>query len=323
MAKNGFLSIGGQQLTDRYDPRLWGTAGNLWANDTDTAADRDQRYWMRVKNPGDDSGSTQWQLRPEIAQHLNGRVQVGSAGVGGAGEVIDPSRMEYDPTYGYLTRPENIKTPQNSGLSNFLADNMTGIVAALANPAIAMGSGSMFQAGGMLGPGGWDGSFGAGGLDPETMAGAGGMGSPVPPVDIPGPMANIPPSTAGDGFLGSFQPVEVPPLMEGVSSTPTNMMQVAPSIAGEGLAGAGGGGFWSNLGAGIAANPLRAISTGLQVGGLLGGAIGGGGVGGGSGGASRPSGGLLGGSMGQVKRPQWKPNQYTMGQLQSLYPGRY
>lgn len=337
----GRITLDGQVL-DRHDPRMWGALGPITeALPVDNATDRDPRYWMRVQNPGDDSGGFQWQLRPEVQRDMAGRVQLGQTGIGGYGEALDPSRLEWDDRYGVLTRPENIGAPNSGGLGGFLSNNLVGIVSAMLNPAIAMGSGSLFQAGGMFGPSavGEGMSFGpGGGLDPETWAGAGGMGSgPLPTVEIPGLLDPVTPSTVGEGF--GFGTVDVPPLMENVYGTPTNMMQAAPSVAGAGFgsgAGAGAGSFLSRLGAWAAANPMAAAQMGMGAVSLLGGS--------GMFGGQQPGAGGMGGGMtpvnlgnfnfggggsgsgvpgGQQQAGSWAPNPHTLAQWQALYGGGY
>ena len=285
---NGHLTLDGQDVVPytlnqvtgalNYDSRFYGTAGPVTEGlDIDNTADRDPRYWMRVQYPGDDSGGYGWELRPDVARRLNGRVQIGQRGVGGPGEVIDPNLVDYDEEFGLVTHPSNIRTPQSSGLSGFLSDNLVGIVAALLNPAIAMGSGSMFQPGGLFGgaaagPGGAENFFGSGGLDPETMAGAGGMGSPVPTVPVPELTSNVAPATIPN----------VPP---------------APSI---------GGGMFAGLpSAGTIGSALRTGASALSVANAVSRLTGGNGIfpssGGGSGTSSGSAGGGgVGGSLGEI-----------------------
>lgn len=180
---NGHLTLDGQdvvpytqnQVTGQlnYDSRFYGTAGPVTEGlDIDNSADRDPRYWMRVQTPGDDSGAFTWQLRPDVARRLNGRVQIGQRGVGGPGEVIDPNLVDYDEEFGLVTHPSNIRTPQNSGLSGFLSDNLVPILLAAGGLGVASHAG-LFSGGAAAG------------------AGAG----TIPQVAIPELLANVAPVT--------------------------------------------------------------------------------------------------------------------------------
>lgn len=179
---NGRITLDGVPL-ERWDPRLWGSVGR---NVTDistrgspgAASDYDPRYYYRSGQGTDSEGgggmNDIYSLRPEYASRLNGRIQLGQAGVGGAGEITDEglANAEYDPEFGVLVDPRYIKAPKDWEAAGPI------VMAALGGAAAFGGAGLGNMVGENLGTP-WDGSFGpGGGLDPETAAGAGGMGGP-------------------------------------------------------------------------------------------------------------------------------------------------
>lgn len=84
----------------------------------------DPRYYETYTfNNGDAGEQTGYRLRPEYQQRLNGRTQLASHSVGGYGEVIDPSQVEWDDEFGLLTDTRNIKDPATP------RDNMIGNLA--------------------------------------------------------------------------------------------------------------------------------------------------------------------------------------------------
>lgn len=147
--ETGRFTLDGQVL-DRNDPRLWGNAGRfLWGgneqgmdNENSTQMSDDPRYFQRVgsRNIGGGDSGEQMQdvygLRPEVAQRLNGRVQISQSGIGGWNEVIDPSKVEYDEEFGFVTDPHNIKRgdPQ---------DDRQAMITAFAIPAAIAGGVAM------------------------------------------------------------------------------------------------------------------------------------------------------------------------------------
>lgn len=187
---NGLLMLDGQVL-DRRDPRLWGNAGrnitDYLGQEPNSSAGQpaDTRYYyangQREIGSGDAaSTATRWDLRPEIASALNGRVQLHQGGVGGWDEVIDPSKLDYHDELGILTDPSNIKRPdpitdkRDAGVMAVVGGIMGG--AALAHSAATGGFG----------------------------AGAGVGGGDVAPVNIPG---DIPLDTS----TWSGTPLDTPP----------------------------------------------------------------------------------------------------------------
>lgn len=116
---SGRLTLDGQ-LLERTDARMFGSAGDVSGTvllpgmTVEDLRNHDPRYWEQVERPGDDSGPVmEWQLRPEIAERLNGRTQLSQTGVGGYSEVIDPSRLEWDDEFGIVTDPDNIGAPDD------------------------------------------------------------------------------------------------------------------------------------------------------------------------------------------------------------------
>lgn len=111
VSQNGMFTLNGEEL-GRSDPRLYGQAGNLGrgTNVTTSATNPNPNYWIEDGSVTDEAGNTiyNWRLKPEIQQRLAGRVQVSQNGVGGYDEVIDVTRLEYDPEFGFLTTPDNI-----------------------------------------------------------------------------------------------------------------------------------------------------------------------------------------------------------------------
>jgi hypothetical protein len=96
---------------------LFGTSGrdftSISTGDPSAFANRpylyDPQYYEAFEeNMGDIGTQTHYRLRPNIAQRLNGRIQVGDAHIGGShGNIKDPSLIEWDDDFGYLTTPDN------------------------------------------------------------------------------------------------------------------------------------------------------------------------------------------------------------------------
>lgn len=184
VSPNGMLMLDGVEMS-RADPRLWGRAGrNITGDqgiDPTAGANYDSRYYYQngvlPGSEGGGGGDPTFAMRPELAERLNGRVQVGQGGVGGPGELIDPSKLEYDPELGFLTTPDNIK-PTDDGWDDRMNLGMMiaagGVMggAALAHGAAAGAAGS----GGAALGGGGTGGVGAGGSSLAAMEGAGAGG---------------------------------------------------------------------------------------------------------------------------------------------------
>ena len=301
-------------------PNLYGSVGSN-VTDVSTAAQGaygrdsyDPRFYEAYQYGDGDAGmQTGYRLRPEVAQRLGDRIQLGSSGVGGYGEVSDPSQVQWDPEFGAITNRRNIRAPDDGGLYNAMANYVIpgatmaaigtgaagmlgyGPLAESANSGLLGGSGatpgtipqvdtglsSMFGA--EPGATSSGGMFGAGGLDPETLSGAVGGGGSAP--------------SGGSLYWQNF------------------LNDPAGSVS----RWAGNGSITGAVGNAITGNPMGAARLGMMganvVGGLLGGS--GGSRPSGSGGGWQAQGGLLGGG----KSPQWTPNQFTVSQLQRLYGG--
>lgn len=168
----GFL-VNGQRAN------LYGRVGrnvldaNTAAGGALNASAYDPRFYEAYQdNDGDAGQVTRYRLRPEVAERVGNRTQLASHSVGGYGEVIDPSQVDYDEEFGLLTDRRNIKDPATP------RDNLIGnlAMAAFAAPiayGVALNSG-------LLGAGTNLGSYGSmtTGLDGITgTLGAEGLGT--------------------------------------------------------------------------------------------------------------------------------------------------
>lgn len=218
-----------------YDPRMGfllnGQQANLHGRvgrnvlDANTAASGaldasryDPRYYESYTfNDGDAGERTAYRLRPDMQERVGNRTQLQSHSVGGYGEAIDPSQVDYDEEFGLMTDRRNIKDPATP------RDNLMGnlAMAAFAAPiayGVALNSG-------LLGAG----SMGTvSGLEPITLpalegapalasaeglgAGAGASGFPAG-AGIAGPTLE----TAG---MASQSPSFLQQLMAGAQSNP-------------------------------------------------------------------------------------------------------
>jgi hypothetical protein len=84
-----------------------------------------------------------YDLTPEAAERLGGRRQLSQLGQGGYNEMTDPSAVEWDDEFGFLTKPENISAHDtfSSGADWLPLVAVGGLGAAMAAPAIAAGGG--------------------------------------------------------------------------------------------------------------------------------------------------------------------------------------
>ncbi len=115
----------------------------------------DPRYYEAYTDYNGDNGAvTRYRLKPEYADRLGGRTQLQSHSVGGYGEAIDPSQVEWDDEFGLLTSRTNIKDPATP------RDNMLGNIA-MAAMALPIGYGIALDAG-LLGAAGGSSGFPAG-----------------------------------------------------------------------------------------------------------------------------------------------------------------
>ncbi len=283
------------QLLDRNDPRLWGAVGrnvldaNTAAPGALDASNYDPRYYEAYTSAGSEGsgGQTQYRLRPEYASRIGDRTQLGQSGVGGYGEVMDPSQLTYDPEFGILSSRSNIKDPQDPRsrmIQNLAMAAWGGGIggAALSDMGLFGGGNDMFGSGG--------------GLSPEEAAGTG-WGNASGASSIP---------HIGDTGLLAGQEL---PAMPGLAE--------APNV--------GNAPWYQNIGSTLSnaftRNPLGFASNALQLGGLLGG-LASGGRGSTGGGGWNATGGLMGGGMGSGTKAPFAQNPYTMAQWNQLYRGR-
>lgn len=166
----GRLMLDGQ-LLDRYDPRLWGRVGRnvLDVNTASGGAYGPEAYDPRYYEPytaydGDSGEVTRYRLRPEYADRIGTRTQLGQSGIGGYGEANDASGLVWDDEFGILADRGNINAPDDSGPQGIMANY---VIPAATLAAMGYGAGSMA---GLWGGGGVDlGAFG--GLAPEEAMG--------------------------------------------------------------------------------------------------------------------------------------------------------
>lgn len=168
----------------RRDDRLRGSAGmvptnhgaqtqDAW-NQTMQGANMDLFRQTQINVGGGDAGDqfiTGYELTPEAQARLGNRQQIPQLGTGGYQELRDPSSVEWDDEFGFVTDPANIREASTRALDDWMpyivAAGLGGIVAG------AYGAGG---AGAEAGAGaGWaeGGGFGAGAISPEAAAGVG------------------------------------------------------------------------------------------------------------------------------------------------------
>lgn len=285
--QTGMATLNGQPLDmgrqrgegSRRDPRLFGSAGYLgdahdsWAQNQQAwdsqMEGRNRDYFNTVQTDvgGGDAGPqyiNTYELRPEVRERLNGRVQINQLGSGGYHEVRDPSQVEWDDEFGFVTSQDNIGAPdaRDTGLTRampfIVAAGLGGITAA------AMGGGAG-AAGGELGldalesftatnPG-WESAYqaaaqGSGGYAPWEDLGAGdGMTPPEgwsPDGGMPFEQSEIPsldelgvnPNTGGGTFEGTGWTPESAPTGNPFSAR--DMIRGANTL--RSVLGGGGGG---------------------------------------------------------------------------------
>lgn len=277
----GRLMLDGQVL-DQNDPRMWGRVGRN-VLDLSTAAPGQQRgegdprfYEAYEEDMGDGNTRMAYRLRPEYAERLNGRIQLGQSGVGGFAEAQDPSRLSWDDEFGILSDRDNVSKPDNGGMSGFLNDNIVAMMAAGMGGAVAA-------------HGGFSGMFGG-------APGAGGGGFPMveaPNMAIPGAIPAASPAMSG-----------LPSLAGGAGGTAGAGAAAAGGAGPMGALGAGGtggtglSGLGSQLGNYISSNPMGALRTGVGLASL-----------GASMGGSSGDGNAVG-SMGDILDQQANANRY-------------
>lgn len=280
VSQNGMFTLNGEEL-GRSDPRLYGQAGNLGrgTNVTTSATNPNPNYWIEDGSVTDEAGNTtyNWRLRPEITARLNGRVQVSQNGIGGFDEVIDASRVEYDPEFGFLTTPDNISQddPGPARRAMFIR-----------NAILAMGAAG---AAGLLPgtPGGLalPGAEAIAGTGAETIAGTGALAESTAPVVtetmVGAPALSLPGAgaaaagastgattgaAAGGGAAASGLPASITSLLpSGVTASQFfSALRAAGSVAGaiRMLTGGQGGGSGSGGGS-LGGTPGQLIQGGL------------------------------------------------------------
>lgn len=222
VSPSGRLMLDGVELSPR-DPRLWGSAGrNITSTDGDPTSQNDPRYYVQddaIYTSAGDSGDAPtptYRLRPEIAQRLGGRVQLHQSGVGGFSEAIDPSKVEYDPEFGFLTTPDNIKGPDSGWDDRMNLGMMIAAGGAMGGAALAHGAAAGGAAGSAAG--------GAPGGMSLTAGGSGGVG------------AGMGASGAATGALTGTGGGALAALNMGGGASPMTL-----EAAGSGGVGAGGG----------------------------------------------------------------------------------
>ena len=255
----GRLMLDGQ-LLDRYDPRLWGRVGRnvLDVNTASGGAYGPEAYDPRYYEPyteydGDRGEVTRYRLRPEYADRIGNRTQLGQSGIGGYGEANDASGLVWDDEFGILADRGNINAPDDSGPQGIMANY---IIPAATLAAMGYGAGSM--------AGLWGG-------------GAGAAGGTFPEVAIPGNLSASTIPAATPGLAGI-------PALSGGSSSGGFLSTLGSALSG---GGAGLGDVISSgatsLGNAITSNPMGAVRGIAGLGAAIAGSRGGGG-GGGSGG---------------------------------------
>lgn len=251
----GRLTLDGQVL-DRYDPRLWGRVGRnvLDVNTASGGAYGPEAYDPRYYEPyteydGDRGEVTRYRLRPEYADRIGNRTQLGQSGIGGYGEADDASGLVWDDEFGILADRGNINAPDDSGIQGAMANY---IIPAATLAAMGYGAGSM--------AGLW-GAPGAAGAAPAASA--------IPEVAIPGnlsaatipaaspALAAIPGGGGGSGFLstlgsalsgggaglGDVVRSGASAIGDAITSNPLGALRTAGGLAaiGAGMRGASGG----------------------------------------------------------------------------------
>lgn len=123
---NGRFLVDGQPVSNsRDDPnaysRMYGTAGYLGGVTAGNPV-LPQNYgasgdYFESASNSVEGGGTEVRVRQDVLDRLHGRVQLPQVGIGGPGgnqgynEVIDPTRVQWDPEFGLVTTPDNIKGP--------------------------------------------------------------------------------------------------------------------------------------------------------------------------------------------------------------------
>lgn len=146
-----------------------------------------ERYWH---DDGDGKGEIRYRLKPQVSQRLNGRVQVGLAGVGGdTHNVKDPSLVEWDPEFGLVTPAWNVVQDANVDWQDAALFATVGGILGGATGAHALGINQGV-------PGGFDINPNTGGIAGNAGTTPGGIpwSTPTGPGSTPAPTPNGPPN---------------------------------------------------------------------------------------------------------------------------------
>ena len=202
----------------------------------------DPRFYEAYQdNDGDAGQVTRYRLRPEIAERLGNRTQVASHGVGGYGEIIDPSKVTYDEEFGLLTDRQNIKDPATP------RDNLIGNLA-MAAFALPIGYGVALNSG-LLG------GAAAGGTNLGTYSGM--------TTGLDGVTGTL--AAEGAGAATGAAGLQVSPEMQALLNEGTAAHGAAADAAANAAVqqGIGGTPWYTQMLERIAANPLSAARAGL------------------------------------------------------------
>lgn len=217
---NGRLTLNGVEM-DSHDPRLYGSAGRIF----DTGS-YDPRYWNEtVHSFSEGSPYSTYELKPEIAARLRGRVQLPQAGIGGYAEGMDVGGMDWDDEFGALTLPSNIREtdPHGDRISAGMAAAMAAGFAGAAGAHMAAGAGAGSGAGAAEIPGDIalnTGTYEGTSLVDMPAIGGGGGGSPLGGMyaEVPGDLA------LNTSTYGSTPLVDMPAIQ---SSNPSVWSRIA------------------------------------------------------------------------------------------------
>ena len=268
---------------------IYGPQGNFWSPSMDPSAfnmpgyslqsrmeDSGPMYWAESTNPF-------WGQGQQLAQQYgfgSTPTQLGDITGADMSRFKDPSRIVYDPTYGYLTGQDNFV---GKSLMEKISPLLT--MAALATGLGAAGSAGLFGANAAAGAGGGvsGGSLGSaltGAVDPFSMAGAagagGGAGAGASLFDIvqaPITQAGVPQGISLAPGAGLANPISVAP--GAISSTGAAATGIGSIDAALGLGAGFGGGFNPTWGvnaaqdAGVGGLADAAAAAGLNEAGAL------------------------------------------------------
>lgn len=167
----------------------------------------DPRYYEQYQaDIGDSNTETRWRVRPEVRARLNGRVQIAQPGVVGRNadgspmegqgfqEVLDPSKVEWDDEFGWVTSPDNISGSDPDDTARWNRIRAAAIAGTLGGAA---------WAGGLI-PGLPGAGTGAGAVADAGLLPA--LAEPTFPALAGAPTVGSGAAAAGAGAAGSFVP---------------------------------------------------------------------------------------------------------------------